>query len=61
VADSKSAFLYLDRGQMGVTITDSHASEFVSGIYRLKAEARGLVVVQRAGAVAKCAKGTPTA
>lgn len=51
VADAASAFLFLDRNVLQVKMTDSHAEEFVSNIYRLLAEARGKTVIQRAAAV----------
>lgn len=51
VADAASAFLFIDRGVLQVAMTDSHAEEFTSNIYRLRAEARGKTVIQRASAV----------
>ena len=59
VGDLASAATYLDRGQVQVYITDSHASEFTSNILRILAEANGLTVVERADALRKVAPTAP--
>ena len=56
VADAAAAFLFIDRRQVRLSMTDSHAAEFVSDIYRVKATARGKTVCQRPDAVVKVTK-----
>lgn len=61
VADARTAWKYLDRRNLSLSITDSHAEEFVENIYRMRAEARGLVIVQRPEAACKATVGDPAA
>lgn len=51
VADAQEAFLFIDRNNLNVAMTDSHGEEFADNIYRLRGEARGKSVIQRPGAV----------
>ncbi len=39
-------------------MTDSHASTFISNVYTIIGEARGLSVLRRPGAVATCTVAT---
>lgn len=61
VADAAAAFLFIDRRQVRLAMTDSHAAEFVSDIYRVKATARGKTVCQRPDAVVKVTKAAAIA
>ena len=54
VADSQAAFQFQDRGNLTVKMTDSHANTFISNVYTIIGEARGLSVLRRPGAVAAC-------
>ena len=61
VADAAAAFLFIDRRQVRLSMTDSHASEFVDDVYRVKATARGKTVCQRKDAVVKVTKAAAVA
>jgi HK97 family phage major capsid protein len=58
VADSAAAFQFQDRGNLSIKMTDSHASTFISNVYTIIGEARGLSVLRRPGAVATCTVAT---
>lgn len=59
VGDFRTAFKFLDRADFQVSMTDSHANDFDSNRYRLRAEQRGKVVIERPEAIAACSVGTP--
>lgn len=59
VGDFTAAVNYLERTDVSVYVTDSHASTFISNVFTFLAEARGKGVVTRAEALCE-ATGTAT-
>ena len=56
VGDYTAAINYLERTDVSVYVTDSHASTFTSNVFTFLAEARGKGVVTRAEALVECSK-----
>ena len=56
VGDFTAGVNYLERTNVSVYVTDSHASTFTSNVFTFLAEARGKGVVTRAEALVECTK-----
>jgi len=56
VGDFTAAINYLERSDVSVYVTDSHASTFTSNVFTFLAEARGKGVVTRAEGLVVCSK-----
>ncbi len=53
IADTLGYTQYFEKRGITFKITDSHASEFVSGVQRIRADLRGVMVIFRASALCK--------